>query len=252
MAPFLNFRKYRDKTVMVVQAHTDDADYHCGATVYRLARRGAKVIYVVCTKGEKGTFDQSLEPDELVRIRREEQRVSNEILGVAETVHLDYPDGELKPTMELQGKIAGLIREHRPALLLAFDPSWPEHRMHPDHRASAVAAMRANVFGMMPNYFPEQIESGLEPYECRDILLYDVPRGANTFVPVGRLFRKKLDAMQSHESQLAYLLTGKQKRLVENLKKIPIDPLVQAVVGVLAPPFLVEKFRSIPVSEMLK
>ena len=38
MYPFLKFRKYKDKTVLVVQAHTDDADFNCGATVNRLSK----------------------------------------------------------------------------------------------------------------------------------------------------------------------------------------------------------------------
>ncbi|HPI78585.1 MAG TPA: PIG-L family deacetylase, partial [bacterium] len=88
---FINYKKYSGKTVLVVTAHTDDADYNCGAAVARLSDAGARVVYVVCTKGEKGTMDRALSADELVRTRRDEQDAANRILGVSETIHFDYP-----------------------------------------------------------------------------------------------------------------------------------------------------------------
>lgn len=253
MPPFINFRKYAGSAALVVQAHTDDADFNCGATVCRLAEAGAKVVYVVCTKGEKGTVEPDFDPDELTRTRRGEQLRANEILGVENTVFLDYPDGELRATLELQEKLTALIREHRPKLLFTFDPSRPEHEMHPDHRACAVAALRANAFSGMPNYFPGQIRTdGLAPWQCGEILLYDPPRRADTFVPVGGRFRRKLDALLAHESQLAHLLTGDQKKLVDTLLKIPVDAIVQAVAGALAHQFIIERFRSMRAKDLLK
>ncbi|MFA6447933.1 MAG: PIG-L deacetylase family protein [bacterium] len=248
-----NYRKYSKKTVLVTQAHPDDADYYCGALVHRLAAQGANVIYAICTRGEKGTLNRSLNPDELTRIRREEQKRANEILGVADTVFFDYPDGELSPTIELQGKLMRLIRFYRPDLLLTFDPSMPDYAHHPDHHAVALATLRANAFALLPHYFPEHLAEGLNPHQCPNMLLFDSPRRkADTFIPVGLLFRKKYDAFFSHASQTTHMLDAKQKKLVENLNKIPADTVVQAIAGLFAPEFVVEPYRTLTVRDLLK
>jgi LmbE family N-acetylglucosaminyl deacetylase len=249
---FFNYKKYAKKTILVVQAHPDDADYYCGAFVHRLAMKGATVIYVVCTRGEKGTLNRDISPDELTRIRREEQRRSNEILGVADTIFFDYPDGELSPTIELQGKITRLIRHYRPELLLTFDPAMPDYAHHPDHHAVAIATLRANTFALLPHYFPEHFDEGLKPYQCRDMLLYDSPRAnADTYILVGTLFRKKYEAFFTHESQTTHMLDNKQKQLIENLNKIPLDFVIQAAAGIYAPEFIVEPYRTLTVRDLL-
>jgi LmbE family N-acetylglucosaminyl deacetylase len=249
---FINFRKYSKKTVLVITAHTDDADYNCGAAVARLSDAGARVVYVVCTKGEKGTMNRGLSTDELVKTRRAEQDAANRTLGVSETIHFDYPDGELKSDFELQGRLTALIRELRPELMLTFDPEWPEHRQHPDHRACAVAAIRANSFSPLFQYFPEQVERGAEPFQCPRILLFDVFRNPDTFVSVGSMFRRKCDAMLAHESQIAHLLRDDQKKTLEAFMKIPFDSAKQILIGALAPAFIVETFRSLRAGDTLR
>ncbi|HOO56356.1 MAG TPA: PIG-L family deacetylase [bacterium] len=252
MAPFINFHKFKDKNILVVQAHTDDADFNCGATVCRLVDNGANVIYVVCTKGEKGTLDSSIDPDELVKIRREEQKESNSILGVSETIHFDYPDGELEPTIELQEKLTELIRKYRPAMIFCFDTEWPECKIHPDHRSSAVGALRANSFSGLPTFFPEQVKNGLEAYQCPVMMLFNPYKKANVFVPVGNLFKRKFSALWAHRSQMEHLLDDNQKKLVETLIDLPVSFIMQAVTAIFTKSFIVEEFRELKSSELLQ
>ncbi len=248
-----NYRKYSGKTVLAVQAHPDDADCYCGAFVKRLTSAGAHVVYVICTRGEKGTLDRGLNPSELTRIRREEQLRANKLLGVSESVFFNYPDGELSATVELQGLIMKQIRERRPALLLTFDPSMPDYQHHPDHHACALATLRANAFSLLPHYFPEHLQLGLEPYQCTDMLLFDSPmKSADTLIPVGSLFRTKFDAFFAHESQTKHMLNDEQRRLVELLRKIPADAAIQAATGLFATEFIVETFRTLTVRDLLR
>ena len=53
-------KKENIKKAMVVFAHPDDAEWGCSASVARLVREGAEVVYVVCTDGSKGTEDRSI------------------------------------------------------------------------------------------------------------------------------------------------------------------------------------------------
>ena len=56
---------------MVVMPHPDDAEYGVAGTVARWAREGKKIVYVVCTNGDKGTPDANMKPEELAQIREE-------------------------------------------------------------------------------------------------------------------------------------------------------------------------------------
>ena len=46
--------------LMVITAHPDDAEFGAAGTVALWTRQGKKVVYVVCTNGDKGTSDRSL------------------------------------------------------------------------------------------------------------------------------------------------------------------------------------------------
>ena len=52
-----DFASVREKTVMVVQAHPDDAESRCAGTVALLKKNGNKIVYVICSNDDKGTYD---------------------------------------------------------------------------------------------------------------------------------------------------------------------------------------------------
>jgi LmbE family N-acetylglucosaminyl deacetylase len=247
-----NPRKYSGKNVLIVQAHCDDGDFHCGAAACAMSEHGANVIYVICTRGEKGTKDITLSPEVLTQTRRREQLHANELLGVAETIFFDFNDGELQPSFELQGRLTELIRRLRPAAMFMFDPDWPEHRVHPDHRASVVAALRADSFSGLPTYFPEHAAAGLEPYQCEDLFFFDTYRKVDCFLPVGKYFRRKFDAMLAHESQIEHMLTDEQKKIIRTLSSIPVDPVVQAASLAFTSSYIVETFRHLSAEALLR
>ncbi|HOP69974.1 MAG TPA: PIG-L family deacetylase, partial [Bacillota bacterium] len=60
------------KSLLVVQAHPDDADVGAGATLARLSDAGARITYLTVTDGSIGTEDPSISREELARIRRRE------------------------------------------------------------------------------------------------------------------------------------------------------------------------------------
>jgi len=49
--------------MLVISAHPDDAEFGVAGTVADWTRAGKKVVYVVCTRGEKGTTDRHLTPN---------------------------------------------------------------------------------------------------------------------------------------------------------------------------------------------
>ena len=63
----------RDKTVMVVGAHPDDNDF-IGGTVAKASQLGSRIIYVIATKGNRGSHDESMTEEVLTVMREKEQR----------------------------------------------------------------------------------------------------------------------------------------------------------------------------------
>jgi len=131
------------KRAMVVFAHPDDAEFGCGGTVARWVTEGIEFIYVVATDGSKGSADPTMSPEQLIALRRQEQRSAADVLGVKDIVFLGYPDGYLEHTLSLRKDIARAIRQFRPERLLTMTPyrafTVNSSVNHPDHLAAGDA-----------------------------------------------------------------------------------------------------------------
>src|SRR5215207_6186773 len=93
------------QTYLWVVAHPDDAEFSSAGTIAKLTREGKQVIIIQVTSGNKGTSDLEMTPERLAQIREAEQQEASKRLGVAETVFLRMPDGELMPDLILREKI---------------------------------------------------------------------------------------------------------------------------------------------------
>ena len=111
--------------VLVVAAHPDDAEISVGGTMLRLARAGRKVGVVDLTRGEMGTRGTAAD-------RARETEAANAILGLAVRHNLELPDGRVEATVEARERLAAIVRDHRPEVLLAHHTD----DLHPDHRAA--------------------------------------------------------------------------------------------------------------------
>src|SRR5438132_7947897 len=110
------------KRALVVAAHPDDADFGAAGTAHLWSAIGWEFYYLVCTNGAKGSDDESMTPEELVRVRREEQRAAAVRLGVKDVFFLDYEDGELAADRAFLGDVVRHIRMLRPNAVFTHDP----------------------------------------------------------------------------------------------------------------------------------
>ena len=113
------------RTVLGIFAHPDDESLACGGTLARLADAGARVVVMCASQGEAGSVcDPSLVPDgdSLGGVRARELRDAAAILGVAEVIVLDHPDGDLRwaHVPELHTEIVRLLERHRPDAVITF------------------------------------------------------------------------------------------------------------------------------------
>lgn len=125
-------------TVLVLAPHADDETFGCGGTIAWLVDAGVRVVVAIVTDGARGDPENYC-GGKVQEVRREEALAAANILGVAQTVFLDFPDGELQADDALAAALLGLLEAVRPAWLLAPD----ENDAHRDHVAVALAAQRA-------------------------------------------------------------------------------------------------------------
>jgi LmbE family N-acetylglucosaminyl deacetylase len=189
---------------MVISAHPDDAEFGAAGTVARWTRDGKRVIYVVCTNGDKGTGDRSLAPETLARMRKEEQRAAAEVLGVESLVFLGYPDQGIEDTPEFRKEIVRLIRTYRPEIIITSDP-YRRYLWHRDHRVVGQVVMDA-VFPLARDHlaYPDLIEAGLEPHKVKEVL-YWAAEDVNYRSDISVTFDLKLAALRCHKTQVSEL-----------------------------------------------
>jgi len=190
-----------DRTVLVVAAHPDDAEFGAAGTVSRWTSEGRRVVYVVCTNGDKGTSDMQMTPQRLAAIREEEQRAAAKMVGVHEVVFLGYADGYLEYTDEFRGKLVRCIRQYRPYTILTSDP-YRKYFWHHDHRIAGQVVMDA-VYPYCRDhlYYPEHLKEGLSTHAVREVLLWGTDE-PDTFFDIKDRFELKIAALKCHVSQV--------------------------------------------------
>lgn len=195
---------YKTYDIMVVVAHPDDAEFGIAGTVAGWVKQGKSFVYVVCTNGDKGTSDRSLDPDRLAVIRQQEQRDAAAHLGVGEVVFLNMPDQQLEDTPQFRATIVRLVRRYRPEIVATSDP-YRRYVWHRDHRIIGQVVLDA-AFPYARDHlaYPEMLDEGLEPHKVRELLFFGA-EDVNYHVDITATFKDKLAALQCHKSQVREL-----------------------------------------------
>jgi bacillithiol biosynthesis deacetylase BshB1 len=118
--------------ILAIAAHRDDVEQTCGGTLLRMAQRGQRTGILDLTQGEMGTRGTAEE-------RAQEAAEAARILRVSWRQALDIPDGRVENSFENRLKVARVIREQRPRVVIL--PYW-EGR-HPDHYTASTLGYEA-------------------------------------------------------------------------------------------------------------
>jgi LmbE family N-acetylglucosaminyl deacetylase len=206
--------------IMVITAHPDDAEFGSAGSVAKWTRDGRRVVYVVCTSGDKGTDDPDVTPRQLAKIREKEQKAAAAVLGVSEVVFLRYPDQGLEDTPDFRKAIVRQIRAFKPEMIVTSDP-YRRYIWHRDHRITGQVTLDA-VFPFARDLaaYPDLIEEGLMPHKVQKILFFGA-EDINLRIDITETFDLKLAALRCHESQMAQLnITDLEKRLWERCREM--------------------------------
>jgi bacillithiol biosynthesis deacetylase BshB1 len=118
--------------ILAIAAHRDDVEQTCGGTLLKAAQRGQRTGILDLTQGEMGTRGTAED-------RAREAADAARILGVGWRRALDIPDGRVENTWENRLKVASVIREMRPRVVIL--PYWKGR--HPDHYTCSVLGYEA-------------------------------------------------------------------------------------------------------------
>jgi len=118
--------------VLAIAAHRDDVEQTCGGTLLKMAQRGHRTGILDLTRGEMGTRGTAQD-------RAREAAEAAKILGASWREALDIPDGRVENTWENRLKVARVIRQQRPRVVIL--PYWKGR--HPDHYIASLLGYEA-------------------------------------------------------------------------------------------------------------
>src|SRR5579864_1210762 len=131
--------------ILAIAAHRDDVEQTCGGTLLKAAHRGQRTGILDLTQGEMGTRGTAED-------REREAADASKILGVQWRRALDIPDGRVENTWENRLKVASVIRETRPRVVIL--PYWKGR--HPDHYTASVLGYEACFLAGLAKLDPAQ------------------------------------------------------------------------------------------------
>jgi len=195
--------------VLALAAHRDDVEQTCGGTVLKMAERGYRTGILDLTQGEMGTRGTSED-------RAREAEEAARILKVSWRQALDIPDGRVENTWENRLKVARVIRQQRPRVLIL--PYWQGR--HPDHYTASVLGYEAcflaglakldikhvpPVAGESPSFYNSGVlaPEGVEPHRPFKIIYASLYHDVRpTFVvDITSQFETRFASLMAYKSQ---------------------------------------------------
>lgn len=189
-------------TVLAVYAHPNDPEVSCAGTLVQWAKAGSDVHLLICTRGDKGTRDPSVDPADLAARRAVEADEAAAVMGLASHEILGYPDGELENTVELREAVVSRIRALRPAIVVCPDPTavlfGSSYVNHHDHRSVGFAVLDACApAAASPLYFP----AAGAPHAVSTLYLSGTLQ-PDTWVDIADALDRKVAALLCHRTQV--------------------------------------------------
>jgi bacillithiol biosynthesis deacetylase BshB1 len=191
--------------ILAIAAHRDDVEQTCGGTLLKAAQRGQRTGILDLTQGEMGTRGTAED-------RAREASDAAKILGAGWRRALDIPDGRVENTWENRLKVAHVIRETKPRVVIL--PYWQGR--HPDHYTTSVLGYEACFLAglaKLDSSGPAAAAgaTNLPPHRPFKIiyatLYYDV---RPTFVvDISEQFEKRFAALMAYKSQFSDQAAGR-------------------------------------------
>ena len=197
----------KERHVLVVFPHPDDEAFGVSGTIAQHVQSGTPVTYACLTLGEMGR-NMGVPPfanrETLPLIRKQELEEACRVLGIRDLRLLGYRDKtvEFEDENELADRIAAIVAETNPSLVITF---YPGYSVHPDHDACGAAVISALT--RWPKEERPTVHCVAFAKNCeQDLGQPDVIRDVSTVIET------KLAAIRAHRSQTEGLMQAASKR----------------------------------------
>jgi LmbE family N-acetylglucosaminyl deacetylase len=230
---------------MAVHAHPDDESSSTGGVLAMYSDEGIRTVVVTCTNGEFGDAPGKIkpgadghDPGEVAQLRLAELRTACDILKVSHLETLGYHDSGMSdwdykdrpdvfgnvPLDVVAERIAALIRQYRPQVLVTYDDQSGYD--HPDHLHAGRAAVAAARSTGIPDKvyliayresrwrdlarelkergisFGDGDEEWEEPSPEADLRMRESEARITTTVDIHAVLDRKGEALRTHSSQI--------------------------------------------------
>jgi len=232
--------------ILAIAAHRDDIEQTCGGTLLKMSQAGRRTGILDLTQGEMGTRGTAED-------RAREAAAAAKILKVCWRAALDIPDARVENTWENRLKIARVIREQKPKVVIL--PYWLGR--HPDHYTASTLGYEACFlaglrkldlpgechrpfkiiyatlyYDVRPTFvvdITDQFEQRLESVYVYESQFTDQEAGSKDF-PARAEIRGRVDAMARFYGMLAGVkyaepFLQKEVGLVDDLMQIPVKSI---------------------------
>ncbi|MGP6169877.1 PIG-L deacetylase family protein [Microbacterium sp. A204] len=166
------------QTIMAVGGHIGDMDLAAGPILAQNVIDGGRSVLVALTPGERGHPRMPMAEYREQKIA--EARAFAEGIGAEVIVFDDISDGFLTADDATAERLADLIREIKPSMLLAH---W-KNSMHTDHENASVLAERARFLAGLPGWKDETARHGIGRLLFTDNWEDSMGYDADTFVEI--------------------------------------------------------------------
>ncbi len=197
----------RPLDVLAIAAHPDDAELGVGGTLALLLAQGKRVGVLDLTDGEPT-------PHGSPEIRAREAAAATAALGLTWRGNLGLPNRRLEATLDARARLAGVLRELRPACLLAH--YWEDS--HPDHVAASALTDAARFWAKLT-------KSDLpgEPFHPRRVLYYfsvhlRIHPRPSFVMDVSAHIEAKMRAVSCYHSQLIQGRPGAYPTVIDDVR----------------------------------
>jgi bacillithiol biosynthesis deacetylase BshB1 len=177
--------------ILALAAHRDDVEQTCGGTLLKMAERGHRTGILDLTQGEMGTRGSAED-------REREASEAARILKVSWRQALDIPDGRVENTWGNRLKVARVLRQLRPRVLML--PYW-EGR-HPDHYTASVLGYEAAFLSGLAKLAIGE-NSQLAPHRPFKIIYASLYRDVRPsfVVDISEQFEARFASLMAYKSQ---------------------------------------------------
>ena len=177
---------------LFIGPHPDDIEIGAGATAGKLAAMGKNVCFLICIDGRFGESNapEGIRGNSLVALRKQEAISSAAMLGISDVRFLDLCDGGFYDNQELTKKIAQIVGDFQPDVILAPDPDVTSE-CHTDHLNVGTAVKQVAYFAPYPSIMAQY---GAQAAPVQALALYMTAK-PNRFVGTRGYFRLQQKAI---------------------------------------------------------